>query len=410
MIELVLALADKNTSRRLKEHIRKLPSSAFNDSREKNFFSSLLDSGDLLGSAQQAGYSPVEVAELYEGPEYQVFLNSDEKVQISKVSYLLEQDNKCKLTSQLRMLEQDVMLGREDTPAMLKRFNQSAAKLPTFKSDGSARTGIDSFIENAIANSTKDSKDLPKLPLPYRKMESDLGGLRYKEITLIAGETGTGKTLFSQNLVREWANMGKKILYVSLEMSDANLIDRWLKMEAYTKNMRITDEMLEAPTTIVEQEKLMDLGENIRRWDIDFSMSSTEIADIQFDMLRDEYDLIVVDHFHMVDGNDDLSKLRGLIKVFDTHAKENNCHVILLCQLKKEGTHGKSRVEKPHNGLILGGGALVQTASRVLFVWRSKNTESDCMEIWCTKDRHRGATDSMYLLKWIRNRFYLEDT
>ena len=46
------------------------------------------------------------------------------------------------------------------------------------------------------------------------------GGLNKGEITIFAGQSGTGKSLFLQNLAVNWAQAGLNVIYLSLELSE----------------------------------------------------------------------------------------------------------------------------------------------------------------------------------------------
>lgn len=46
------------------------------------------------------------------------------------------------------------------------------------------------------------------------------GGLNKGEITIFAGQSGAGKSLFLQNLAVNWAMTGKNVIYLSLELSE----------------------------------------------------------------------------------------------------------------------------------------------------------------------------------------------
>lgn len=46
------------------------------------------------------------------------------------------------------------------------------------------------------------------------------GGLNKGEITIFAGQSGAGKSLFLQNLAVNWAMQGKNVVYMSLELSE----------------------------------------------------------------------------------------------------------------------------------------------------------------------------------------------
>src|SRR5690606_34193538 len=46
------------------------------------------------------------------------------------------------------------------------------------------------------------------------------GGLNRGEITIFAGQSGAGKSLFLQNMAVSWAQLGLNVVYLSLELSE----------------------------------------------------------------------------------------------------------------------------------------------------------------------------------------------
>lgn len=55
----------------------------------------------------------------------------------------------------------------------------------------------------------------------WRDVDEKLfGGLNKGEITIFAGQSGAGKSLFLQNLAVNWAMQGKNVVYMSLELSE----------------------------------------------------------------------------------------------------------------------------------------------------------------------------------------------
>lgn len=73
------------------------------------------------------------------------------------------------------------------------------------------------------------------------------GGLRGGEFVVVAGRPGMGKTVFGCNLATEAAAQGYQVLYVSLEMSANNLLDRLTAAEARVSLTRIRKAHLDAP-------------------------------------------------------------------------------------------------------------------------------------------------------------------
>ncbi len=60
-----------------------------------------------------------------------------------------------------------------------------------------------------------------QIPTGWKAVDEKLfGGLNRGEITIFAGQSGTGKSLFLQNLAVNWANAGLCVVYLSLELSE----------------------------------------------------------------------------------------------------------------------------------------------------------------------------------------------
>jgi KaiC/GvpD/RAD55 family RecA-like ATPase len=65
----------------------------------------------------------------------------------------------------------------------------------------------------------KDNKG--QIPTYWRHFDEKLfGGLNRGEITIFAGQSGAGKSLFLQNLAVNWATAGLNIVYITLELSE----------------------------------------------------------------------------------------------------------------------------------------------------------------------------------------------
>ncbi len=66
----------------------------------------------------------------------------------------------------------------------------------------------------------------PGLGIGIRMIDRATGGISAGELMTIAGRLGTGKTTFSLFIAHHWWSLGKKILFVSNEMLDADIFAR----------------------------------------------------------------------------------------------------------------------------------------------------------------------------------------
>ena len=54
------------------------------------------------------------------------------------------------------------------------------------------------------------------------------GGINRGEITIFAGGSGAGKSLFMQNMSLNWAEAGLNCVYITLELSEFAFIDAYV--------------------------------------------------------------------------------------------------------------------------------------------------------------------------------------
>jgi replicative DNA helicase len=80
--------------------------------------------------------------------------------------------------------------------------------------------GLD-YYENPKSRLEALKENKGQLPTYWRAVDDKLfGGLNRGEITIFAGQSGAGKSLFLQNLAVNWATAGLNVLYLSLELSE----------------------------------------------------------------------------------------------------------------------------------------------------------------------------------------------
>jgi archaellum biogenesis ATPase FlaH len=78
-----------------------------------------------------------------------------------------------------------------------------------------------SYFENPLARLEKIANTRGATPLGFKDVDEKLyGGVNRGEITIFAGPSGSGKSVFLQNIAVNWANVGLTVVYISLELSE----------------------------------------------------------------------------------------------------------------------------------------------------------------------------------------------
>jgi replicative DNA helicase len=193
-------------------------------------------------------------------------------------------------------------------------------------------------------------------------------GMPGGELIIVAGETSRGKTLLSMNIANFVAKNGGRVLFVTLEMTYAELTSRYMFLNGGAD----TEEFLTvAANTVFQHNDELD-------WkDIDGLIAN---AKQQLDV-----DLVVVDHLHyftreLQNVAEDLGRIT---KEFSKNAKRHNIPIILISHVRKIG-----QGEDLNENALRGSSYIGQDADIVLFVARDPETNE--MGVLMTKNRNRG--------------------
>ena len=194
-------------------------------------------------------------------------------------------------------------------------------------------------------------------------------GLPGGELIIVAGETSRGKTLLSMNIANSVALGGGRVLFVTLEMTHAELTSRYMFLNdgPETDAFRIV-----SANTVFQHNDELD-------WkDIDGLIAN---AKEQLDV-----DLVIVDHLHyftreLQNVAEDLGRIT---KEFKKNAIRHNIPVILISHVRKLG-QGEDLSENALRGSSLIG----QDADIILFV--NRDPETNEMGVLITKNRNRGT-------------------
>ena len=86
---------------------------------------------------------------------------------------------------------------------------------------------LDVIIDEVVAE-IKERGTSPELPTGLKGLDDSIWGLHRSELTIIAASPGEGKTSLALQISRQLADAGKKVLFVSLEMTRHQLAERFL--------------------------------------------------------------------------------------------------------------------------------------------------------------------------------------
>ena len=193
-------------------------------------------------------------------------------------------------------------------------------------------------------------------------------GLVEGELIIVAGPTSKGKTLLSMHIANNVAKKGHRVLFVTLEMTKAELTSRYMYVNG---GANTNDFMTVAANTVFQENDELD-------WkDIDGLIQN---AKQQLDV-----DLVIIDHLHYFarDLKNAAEELGQITMRFKKNAIRHKLPIILISHIKKLGKDEDLSLEALRGSSLIG-----QDADIVLMV--NRDPETNQMGILIDKNRNRG--------------------
>lgn len=206
------------------------------------------------------------------------------------------------------------------------------------------------------------------IPYGIDLLDRRLGGATRGEIAILAARPGHGKTSFSNQLVMNWIQDGKKVIVFSLEMPTAKLIHKMLSNHARIDGRKMRrgefDDDEKERFVKSAEEFVGQFSENLLIYD---DVTSTQ--EMETIIAKHKPDVVVVDFIQLM-HMDQMSirlELFRIMRTFKFVAKEYNCAFFVLSQLNRSLENRED--PRPRLSDLAESGALEQLAADVLFLY-----------------------------------------
>lgn len=171
------------------------------------------------------------------------------------------------------------------------------------------------------------------IPTGFPKLDTALdGGLLRKELVVIGGSTGAGKSYLAIHLAMRAIEAGFKVGYFSLEISNELVVARLMAMKAGVKASHILYGVADEGTEKYQQGKafILGLGEYLESYDDIY-----ELARMEELIKANRYDMVVVDFIQNVIASrgDEYERLSHVSLHLQRIAKQTNSCILVLSQL-----------------------------------------------------------------------------
>ena len=239
---------------------------------------------------------------------------------------------------------------------------------PSRKKD--IQTHIDDTLENMKSGNNIIQFGMPILDWPA-------GGMTRKEITVLGGRPGHGKTTLMINIVDSLLSQGNKVMLFNREMSNTEMLKKIIVMKSeklsYFKvrkndcnngEMKVIEDVVD---DISKNYKNLTMYDDIRTLD----QSMREIYRYKPDVVIDDYIQLI-----SVEGKKDRRfEIEDIMQEYKWMCKQIDCSALLLSQLNREI---ERRIDpKPRMSDYAESGVIEQTAETALFVFYGYNFDSD---------------------------------
>jgi KaiC/GvpD/RAD55 family RecA-like ATPase len=251
-------------------------------------------------------------------------------------------------------------------------------------------------------------------PTGWKMFDQKLyGGLNKGEITIFAGGSGAGKSLFLQNLGVNWALAGLNVVYISLELSEQLISMRLDAMvsEFGTKEiMRNMDDVhlkVKMKSKSAGKFRVKQMSNGVTANDIRAFVREYEInADVKVDCLLVDYLDLMMPISARVSPGDLFIKDKYVSEELRNLAVEWNVLMVTASQLNRGAVE---EIEFDHHH-IAGGISKIQTADNVIGIFTSNAMrERGRYQLQFMKTRSSSGVGTKIDLKFVPETLRIED-
>ena len=209
------------------------------------------------------------------------------------------------------------------------------------------------------------------------RLDNFAGGMTRKEITVLGGRPGHGKTTLMLNVVRGLIEQGYSVMLFNREMSNIETMKKLYVMESND----ISYSMIRSGISEDKQIALNSVSEYVK----EKYEKLTAFDDIRSldDCIREinkgKPDVVIDDYIQLIDVGqgykDRRFEIEKIVQDYKLAVKQNNCSAILVSQLNRDIE--KRFDPRPRMSDYAESGVIEQTAESAMFVFYGYNFDSE---------------------------------
>lgn len=262
------------------------------------------------------------------------------------------------------------------------------------------RTRLDELQENEQAKSktmkqiVEENKDKhfnadvgkDRIRLGFYNLDEATGGLEGGDIMVIGARPAVGKSAIVAQMIANVASKGKKVGYFNLEMSDAQVYERFVSKESQIDLTRVR----RAKAFLGEEEsKYNAANEKLSKMRVIVSTNCRNVSTIKAECRHQGFDLIVIDYLQLMKSDkkytNRVNEVGDISKSVKELAMELNVPIILLSQLNRVSE--QKNTKEPEMSELREAGDIEQDASIIFLMWNASEKDAKYKGGKCCKNR-----------------------
>jgi replicative DNA helicase len=207
------------------------------------------------------------------------------------------------------------------------------------------------------------------------KLLDDLIMLENTNLGIIGARPSVGKSAYALNLAKNFCLQDRNVLFVSLEMSSKEVLNRLIANISGVKHDEIQRKL---PLTKAQELAIEQAAEKVKNFNLTIydkgSMTVDHLYNLAKKMNRQgKLDVLLLDYLQLMDGGkrstgNDVSDISYISRKLKQLAQEIYIPVIALSQLSRAGVQASGQVREPQLSDLRQSGSIEQDANFVLML------------------------------------------
>lgn len=266
----------------------------------------------------------------------------------------------------------------------------------------------ESFVQMVSKTATLIEKNINKKQdydfyTGFFDLDTLTDGLHGGELTIVGARPGVGKTTFSLQIADKIASKNKNVAYVSLEMSEEQIIQKLLAKRTRVNSRKIRNGDLDEK----EIEKISFACGQVSELSMNILTKASTIQQIEIEARRmknkNKLDVLIIDYLQLVRNMGNFKsreqEVADISRTLKLLSLELEIPIIALCQLNRNASRNE-----PTLADIRESGSIEQDADNVIFLYQ-ENEDNNLVTVDLQKQRAGNTGKSILKFNKVNSEF-----